>query len=132
MDLDVAMLGHLVIGGLGSLVQQELLVDGREDDGHGMRLFRVKAIERNAVQVLAQIDADLVANHVEMLARVVLQQRASLKGLLHHLGITNGVDVNMHDPLGVGRDVLRFEGCGLPYGGQAAPGRKRRKQSVSW
>ena len=100
------MLGHLVIGGLLRLVQQELLVDRGKDDGHGVRLVGVGAVERNAVEILAEIDPGLVADLVEMLARIVLQDGAAFKGLLHDVRVADGVDVDVHDPLGVGRDVL--------------------------
>ena len=105
VDVERTVLRRLVVGGLLGFLQQQLLIHRRENNGHTMGLVGVGTVKGNAVKVLAEIDADLVANHVKMLARI-LQQRARFECLLHDLRVADGVNIDVDDPLGVGRDVL--------------------------
>ena len=129
MDINLAMLRHLMAGGICGFFQQEFLIDRRENDGHAMGPVGVRTIHGNAVKILAEIDASLVANQVKMLARV-FQQRAGFEGLLDNLRIADGIDIDMHDPLGVDADVF------VPVVRPAqrwriAPGQQRSKQVIS-
>ena len=68
----------------------------------------VRAIERDAVQVLAKIDAGLVADHVEKDSGV-LQYGASLKRLFHNVVVADGVNIDVDDPFCVSGDVLALK-----------------------
>lgn len=99
------------------VAHESLLVDFGVEDRYGTVLLVAATIDRDVLQVLAQIDTGGPAKSLHALAGSG-QLQSAIDDLLRYDSAADRTQVHMHQPLGLGRNLCAIQGFGGSAGSQ--------------